>query len=436
MAVERETQLRRVLGFGAITVYAVGDILGAGIYALVGKVVAEAGAGAWLSFLISALIALFTGLTYAELSSRFPVAAGAAAYSQRAFAQPVVGFLVGVFVLASGITSAAAVSHAVVGYLNAFVELPPMAVSIGLLVLMTSINYAGIRESARINFVLTMVELSGLLLVMVVGFTYATGLPAGEALPRLTPPPDLGGVLAGTTIAFYAFIGFEDTVNVAEEVRDPSRVLPRAILIAITFTCLVYAGVAVAALLVVPRDTLASSSAPLLEVFHQAGVPLPPQAFSFVALFAICNTGLLNLIMASRLSYGMAREGLLPRIFTRVHPVRHTPWVAVLAAFALAAGLAASGGVQVLAQTTSLLLLCVFSVLHLGLFLIKRNEPETAAGVFVTPSWTPIVGLALCSVMAVQYPLSVYLRAAIVLGGGVVLYALIGRGHAKRKEGE
>lgn len=424
---EQNTSLRRVLGVGAITVYAVGDILGAGIYALVGKVVVEAGAGAWLSFVVSAAIALFTGLTYAELSSRFPVAAGAAAYSQRAFAQPVVSFAVGVFVLASGITSAAAVSHAVVGYLNAFIKLPPLAVSLGLLTVMTWINYVGIRESARVNFVLTLVELSGLLLVMVVGMSAAGGLPPGEALARLTPPPGAGGVLAGTTIAFYAFIGFEDTVNVAEEVRDASRVLPRAILVAISVTCLVYAGVTLAALLTVPREILAASGAPLLEVLNHAGVRMPPEVFSLVAIFAITNTGLLNLIMASRLSYGMAREGLLPAVLTRVHPARQTPWVAVMVAFALTAALAVSGGVQVLAQTTSLLLLCVFSVLHVGLLLIKRRDGEPIAGVFATPRWTPIVGLLLCSMLLVRYPPPVYLRAAIVFAGAMLLYALLGR---------
>ncbi len=422
-----ELHLRRVLGAGAITIYAVGDILGAGIYALVGKVVAVADNGAWISFVLSAVVALLTGLTYAELSSRFPVAAGAAAYCRRAYRHPVVAFLVGILVLASGITSAAAVSHAFVGYLDSFVVLPPMLASLGLLILMTVINYAGIEESARVNLVLTAVEVFGLLFVMVVGFSYARGIALSELTARLTPPADLAGVLTGAGLAFYAYIGFEDTVNVAEEVHDPSRVLPRAILVAISLTCVIYGAVAVVALLTVPRATLVSSGAPLLEVLNVAGVHLPGGTFSVVALFAICNTGLLNLIMASRLSYGMAREGLLPAALVRIHPVRRTPWVAVLAAFAVAAVLALSGGTQILAQTTSLLLLCVFAVLHAGLLRIKRREPAPGAGIFKTPLWTPVLGGVLCAALALQYPWGAYARAAVVLGAGLVLYLLLAR---------
>jgi amino acid transporter len=426
---ETKVELRRVLGPAAITVYAVGDILGAGIYALVGKVVATADSGAWISFVVSAVIALLTGLTYAELSSRYPVAAGAAAYCRRAYAHPAVAFLVGTLVLASGITSAAAVSHAFVGYLNSFIALPPLLASLGLLIVMTVINYAGIEESARVNLVLTLVEVAGLVLVMIIGFGYASGLPAGEWSTRLAPPADLAGVLAGAGIAFYAYIGFEDTVNVAEEVHEPQRTLPRAILLAISITCAIYAAVAIAALLTVPRHTLATSGAPLLEVLNTAGVHLPAGTFSIVALFAICNTGLLNLIMASRLSYGMAREGLLPAGLTRIHPVRRTPWVAVLVAFALAALLAASGGVQILAQTTSLLLLSVFTVLHAGLALIKRREAPPP-GVFTTPGWTPVLGVLLCLVMMLQYPPGAYARAVAVMALGAILYVVMTRSGA------
>jgi APA family basic amino acid/polyamine antiporter len=422
-----EPELHRALGGTAIAIYALGDVLGAGIYALVGKVAAVAQGGAWLSMLVAAVVALLTGLTYAELSSRFPVAAGAAAYCRRAFSHPAVAFLVGVFVLASGITSAAAVSHAFVGYLAPFVALPPLLASLGLLAAMTYLNYRGITESARVNVLLTAVEVTGLVVVAAAGMYYARGLPAVELAARLTPPVDLAAILAGAGIAFYAFIGFEDTVNVAEEVHDPSRNVPRAILIAITASCLVYAAVATAALVVVPQVRLAASAAPLLEVLTVAEVGIPAGAFSIVAIFAICNTGLLNLIMASRLAYGMAREGLLPAALARVHPVRRTPWVGVLAAFGLAALLAVSGGVQILAQTTSLLLLCVFAVLHVGLLVIKRRGSAVQSGTFVTPAWTPVAGAAVCSGMLLQFPPTAYARAGLVLVGGLLLYAAFGR---------
>lgn len=423
---EAASELKRTLGRTAITLYAVGDILGAGIYALVGKVVGVAGTSAWLSFGVAALLAVFTGFTYAELSSRHPVAAGAAAYSRRAFPHPIVAFLVGIFVLASGITSAATVSLAFAGYLAPFVTVPPVAGSVLLLGLMTFISYRGIQESSNVNVVLTIAESSGLLLVLVAGFYYASGLPAEVQLERVAPGAGLGQILSGATLAFYAYIGFEDTANVAEEVQDARRVLPRAILTAIGVSCLVYVGVTVAALLTLPVEQLATSQAPLLDVLRAAGIELPGGAFSIVALLAICNTGLLNLIMASRLSYGMAREGLLPAVLARVHPVRATPWVAVLLAYALAVALAVSGGVQILAQTTSLLLLCVFSVLHVGLLRLKRSEPVTDDEIFVTRAWTPVVGLVLCVTLALQFPLAAYGRALAVLVLGGVLYLALG----------
>jgi amino acid transporter len=422
-----EPGLRRALGVWAITVYAVGDILGAGIYALVGKVAAASGSAAWVSFLVSAVLALLTGLTYAELAARFPVAAGAAAYCRRAFSSPALSFLVGIFVLASGISSAATVSRAFVGYLEPFVSLPPLTTSLAVLALMTAVNYAGIEESARVNLVLTAVELSGLLLVIGVGLLHAASLPGGLPLGRLVPSAQPQAIFAGATIAFFAYIGFEDTVNVAEEVRDPSRALPRAILAAIGFTCFLYAAVTATALLVVPVQTLAESGAPLLQVLEISGVAIPPGMFSLVALFSIGNTGLLNLVMASRLAYGMAREGLLPRVFASVDPVRQTPRVAVLGSFVLASLLTVSGGVQVLAQTTSFLLLCVFALLHVALFVVKRREPAVPGGGFRTPTWTPVIGALLCAALAVRYPSEVVARAAVVLGTGVVLYFVVGR---------
>ena len=422
MADSGHAELKRTLGMTAITVYAVGDILGAGIYALVGKVAGSAGSSAWLSFVVAALLASLTGLTYAELVGRYPVAAGAAAYCKRAFRLPWLAFVVGILVLVSGITSAAAVSHAFVGYLDTFVVLPGFAASLGLLALMTLISFLGIEESARVNFVLTAAEFSGLVLVLVVGIAFASGQPGEVVAERVTPDLDLGGILAGVTVAFFAYIGFEDTVNVAEEVKDVQRVLPRAILIAIAVTSVLYLGVVLVALMAVPPDRLGQSDAPLLEVLDAAGVQVPGGAFSLIALLAITNTGLLNLIMASRMGYGMAREGLLPGVLARVHPERRTPWVAVLAAFVLAAALALSGGTRVLAQTTSLLLLLVFTLLHVALLVVKRRERGHPHDGFVTPFWTPILGALLCGAMTLQYPTEVYLRAAAVLAGALVLY--------------
>lgn len=416
------------MGVGALTVYAVGDVLGAGIYALVGKVASEAGGGAWASFLLAAFIASFTGLTFAELGSRYPVAAGAVAYVKRGFDSRVLAFVIGFVVMASGLTSAAAVSHAFVGYLETFVQVPVLAGSVGLLLLMSWVSYRGMRESSALNMVLTATELSGLLVIVFVGFAHARGLSLADLGDRLAPSAGGAGVLGGASVAFYAYVGFEDTANVAEEVRDPQRALPRAILTALIVSTVLYLAVSIAALLTVPRAELATSGAPLLAVLDAAGVPVPRSVFSIVALFAICNTGLLNLIMASRLAYGMAREGLLPKAVGRVHTARKTPHVAVALTFVLAVLLAVSGGVKFLAQFTALLLLIVFATLHVSLLRVKRRYGHSAEGAFTAPRWVPVLGVALCSFLMLQFSARLYLGAGTVLVAAVVLYALVGRG--------
>ncbi len=415
-------QLERSLGLAAVVVYAVGDILGAGIYALVGQVAAVASTGAWASFVVAAVVAAFTALTYAELSSRFPYAAGAAAYTQRVFASPLLAFLVGVFVLASGVTSAATVSLAFLGYLPKSLSLPAGWGSVALLAAMSLLSFWGMRESARVNLVLTLVEVGGLVLVLV-GAAHVLGeVGWSTARERLVLDADVAAVLGGATIAFFAFIGFEDTANIAEEVRDPSWVLPRAILIALAVTTTLYVAVAVGALVTLSADELAGHPAPLAAVVAAAGLEIPGGLFSWIALFAICNTGLLNLIMASRLAYGMARDGLLPAVIGRVHARRRTPWVGILVAFGLAGTLALSGGVRILAQTTSLLLLSVFATLHAALLKLKWQGEAAPDGVFVVPRWIPAVGLVVSLALLARYPLGGYLRALGLLAAGVLLF--------------
>ncbi len=425
---DHKTTLRATLTLPALAAYAIGDILGAGIYALVGKVAALCGPALWVAFTASAVVAMLTGLAYAELASRYPRSAGAALYCRQGFRHPLPAFVVGIFVLLSGLNSAAAVSRALVGYVHQFVAAPEIAVSLVFLVVVSVLNFWGIEESSRVNVVLTVVEVTGLLLVIVAGVAVARALPAGEVLGRLAPEPEhLRAVFPATTIAFFAFIGFEDVANVAEEARDPRRTLPRAIIIAIVFTTMMYVAVGVAALVAVPVETLAGSSAPLAAVVEASGIHVPGRLFAFIAIVAIANTGLLNLIMAARLSYGMAREGLLPAILGEVHAVRRTPSVAVAVAFALAALLSLTGGVQVLAQSTSVLLIVVFFLVHVSLVLVKRREPVAPAGAFTAPSFVPVAGALSCLWLFTQYPTEVYARAAVAAVAAVALYVVAGR---------
>jgi amino acid transporter len=270
--------------------------------------------------------------------------------------------------------------------------------------------------------VLTAVEFGGLLLVIAVGLMAASRLDAGVAAARLTDSIGLEGVIAGATVASYAYIGFEDTANIAEEVRDARRVVPRAILTAIAITTFLYVVVTVLALLVVPQAKLAGSTRPLLAVFEESGVAFPPGLFSVIALLAVGNTGLLNLIMTSRLTYGMSREGLLPPVLARVHPRRRTPWVSIIVTLLATVVLVVSGSVRVLAQTTSLLLLCVFTVLHVALLRLKRRHPDPGPDVFQAPVWTPLLGILVCGAMTLRFPPEVYARAALVVALAVALY--------------
>ncbi len=421
-----QNHLARKLGLGILALYGIGDILGAGIYVLVGKVAATAGQGAWISFLISALLAGLTGLTYAELASRVPKSAGAAAYSAAAFRPPVVSFLIGFFVLTSGLTSAAAVSLALHGYLTVFIHPPALAAAVLLVFLFGWLAYRGIEASAWTNAVLTLIELAGLLVVVAVGFLLVSKLPVSQLVSAATPDLGAAAILGGATLAFYAFVGFEDLANLAEEAKNPVRDIPRAILIAVAVSTIIYLAIILVVLWTVGPLGAAQSERPLLEVLSKAGRPVPAPVFAAVAMVAIANTGLTNFVMVTRLLYGMAAQGLLPRVLGTVHPLRKTPWVAVWTAGLLVILLAATGGVRLLAQTTSLLLVLVFGTLHVALLRLRRAE-AAPAGSFRSPRWSPWAGLLTCVLLCFYFPAGVYLRTAVVAVLGLALFAALNR---------
>ncbi len=428
--------LSRELGLTALILYGVGDILGAGIYALVGKVAGISGTSAWISFLVSAALAAVTGLTYAELASRIPRAAGAAAYCAEAFPRPLIGYLVGFFVLASGVTSTAAVSLAFHGYLKVFLDIPQLPAALALILFMSWISFRGIRESTGLNNVFTLIEVSGLLTVIAYGLAYAARQPEGALLARLEPSHGVLPILSGATLAFYAFIGFEDLANLAEEARDPQRDIPRAILAAVAISTAIYLTVICVVLWAMTPDEAAKSTTPLLDVLRIAGSGIPAKVFAPVALFAVCNTGLANLVMASRLLYGMAGQGVVPAPLAAIHPVRRTPHRAVLAAMGLCVALVLTGGVTVMAQTTSLLLILVFAALHAALIVLRRRNPSPA-GVFHAPAFAPYAGIGVCLLMASQAPGKAYGRMLLVLGVALAFYRAadpLGRLYARTVE--
>ncbi|GGP99151.1 APC family permease [Streptosporangium pseudovulgare] len=418
--------LKRVIGRKVLLLFVIGDILGAGIYALVGKVAGYVGGALWLPFLIAFVLAALTATAYAELVGKYPRAAGAALYANKAFGIPFVTFMVAFAVLMSGITSASAAARAFGGnYLGEFVTLPAVVGALIFLGLVTLVNFAGISESVRVNVVLTIIEAFGLLVIVAIG-VYALVSGEGEPARAVQFHPVNGaflGVLGGTALAFYSLLGFEDSVNLAEECRDPQRDFPRALFGGITVAALIYMAVAFTATMLVDTRTLTESTGPLLEVVKVAGLAFPPKLFALIALLAVGNTALINMLMASRLVYGMAREGIVPGVFASVHHRRSTPWVAILFTVGIAVALVVTGDVSGLADTTVLLLLCVFALVNVAVLILRGDPVEHAH--YRAPSWMPVLGAVVCVVLAL--PVTgregeVYLRAGALLAVGVVLW--------------
>ncbi|GAA5055618.1 amino acid transporter [Thermocatellispora tengchongensis] len=418
--------LRRVIGRKVLLLFVVGDILGAGIYALAGKVAGHVGGALWVPFLVAFVLAALTATAYAELVGKYPRAAGAALYVNKAFAVPFVTFIVAFAVMMSGITSASAAARAFGGdYLAEFVSLPTVVGALIFLGLITLVNFAGISESVRVNVVLTLIEAFGLLVIIAIG-VYALIVGDGEPARALEFHPVHGaflGVLGGTALAFYALLGFEDSVNLAEEAKDPQRDFPRALFGGLVVAALIYMAVAFTATMLVDTETLRTSSGPLLEVVRVAGLSFPPKLFALIALLAVGNTALINMLMASRLVYGMARERIVPRAFAIVHPTRATPWVAILFTVAIAVVLVSTGDVGGLADTTVLLLLCVFTLVNVSVLVLRRERSEHAH--FRAPTWAPVLGAVVCAALALPITgrgLDVYVRAAVLIAIGVVLW--------------
>ncbi|MEU6740795.1 APC family permease [Streptosporangium sandarakinum] len=418
--------LKRVIGRKVLLLFVVGDILGAGIYALVGKVAGYVGGALWLPFLVAFVLAALTATAYAELVGKYPQAAGAALYANKAFGLPFVTFMVAFAVLMSGITSASAAARAFGGnYLGEFVTLPAVVGALIFLGLVTLVNFAGISESVRVNVVLTIIEAFGLLVIVAIGI-YALVSGEGEPARAVQFHPVNGaflGVLGGTALAFYSLLGFEDSVNLAEECRDPQRDFPRALFGGLTVAALIYMAVAFTATMLVDTRTLTESTGPLLEVVKVAGLSFPPKLFALIALLAVGNTALINMLMASRLVYGMAREGIVPGVFAAVHHRRSTPWVAILFTVGIAVALVVTGDVSGLADTTVLLLLCVFALVNVAVLVLRKDRVEH--GHYRAPSWMPVLGAVVCVVLAL--PVTgreggVYLRAGVLLIVGVVLW--------------
>ncbi len=390
--------LNRSLSLPLITFYGLGTIIGAGIYVLIGVVASKAGMFSPIAFLLAAFIAGFTAFSYAELSSRLPHSAGEAVYIQNAFGKRWLSTATGWCVVVIGLVSSATIVNGFVGYLGVFVQVPDWLAITCLVVSLGLIASIGISQSVWLATIITLIEIGGLIYVLVVAGDSFSQLPA--RLPEMIPAFETetwSGIFIGAFLAFYAFIGFEDMVNVAEEVKDAPRILPKAIIIALIVSTILYLAIALVAVLALPINDLASSKAPLALIVEnsvEAGSYKSTLFISGISLIAVVNGALIQIIMASRVLYGMGNTGLAPRILAKVHPRTQTPLLstglAVIAVLILALWLP----LVTLAQVTSFITLAIFAVVNLALIRLKLRTPSVPGTVHY-PLWVPIMGASL-----------------------------------------
>lgn len=440
------SELKRTVGPGQMMLYGIGSMLGAGIYGLVGRAAGLMGGAMWMAFLLAMCAALLTGLSYASLASRYPRAAGAAYATQRAFKLPWLSYLVGLTVVASGIASAATQSKVVALNLNTLLGLEfgatiggaPLEIlllALGFIALIGGIVFRGITESLWANTVCTLIEAFGLVLVIAVGFRYWGQTDLMEvAVTQANPQAALtfALVLQGALLTFFSFLGFEEMLNVAEEVKDPQRNMPIAMIGAMAVVCTLYMAVAITAVSIVPWQELSTAPAPLRAVIERAAPWFPAIGFTFITIAAVANTALVNTIMGSRMLYGLSRQGLLPKSLGKVHGTRRTPHIAIATLLVVIVALQFAGDISQLASATVLLLLLVFTIVNIALIVLKRREGNMP-GCFNAPAIIPGLGAVICFVLILGQGLQVDWRAPMIAGGMIAiilaLYFAIGRGH-------
>lgn len=380
-------KLQRRIGLGLLTAYGVGVMVGAGIYVLVGTVIGHAGIWAPLAFLLAGLVALFSALSYAEFATRLPEAAGQAAYIEAGFSSRGLGMLAGLAIVLTGVISGAAVLRGGVGYLSTFVDWPePLLIAIFGAVLAV-IAIIGVLESLALIAVLTVIEVVGLLAVVGAGFLGPPG-PDWSGFSDLTPP-SMAGIAAAFSLSIFAFIGFEDLTNMAEEAREPSRTMPRAILLALFLTSALYILVSLAAVRAASHADLSSSEQPMALIWQQA-TGTSAGFLSAIAVAAALNGVLAQIVMASRVLFGLGRRSKMLAGFAKTHPRFETPARATLL---VGAGLLAAAlllPVETLAEAAATVLLAVFVAVNAALIRLHRRDPDAP---FRVPVWVPWAGL-------------------------------------------
>jgi APA family basic amino acid/polyamine antiporter len=403
--------------------YGVGLILGAGIYALIGSATGEAGNAVWLSFILAAVTAVFTGLSYAELSSMYPKAAAEYTYTKNAFKNNFVAFLVGWLTLFVAIISASTIALGFGGYFAGLFGAPILISAILVIIVLSFVNFIGIRESSSMNVIFTIIEAAGLGLIIWIGFA----LFGNSQVDYFEAPNGLKGIFSAFTLVFFAYIGFENIANIAEEVRNPKKVLPRAIILSISITAIIYILVSISAIRVLDWQELGSSIAPLADVVKKALGPQAQLILLSIALFATTNTVLIMLLSGSRTLYGIARDKSLPAIFGIIHQGRKTPWVGVIVIGSLAVAFTFAGDISTIANISVFAIIMVFIAVNFSLIWLRIKEPQ-AERPFKVPlnvknfPILPVLGIITPIIGVIQLDTYVILMGIGVVLSGAVFY--------------
>jgi amino acid transporter len=388
----RKVLLKRDISLIMLVFYGLGNILGAGIYVLIGKVSGIADIYTPFSFLLAAFIVLFTSLTYAELSSRFPYSAGEALYAKKAFNSKYLSIIIGFMIALSGILSSATILHGFYGYVSTFISIPKTLSSISLIIILCFIAILGIAKSVKFAAILTCVEIFGLLFILFIGFE---NINFNEvSMVNFIPDFNISiwyTISIGAFLAFYAFIGFEDMVNIAEEVKEPTKTMPKAIIIALIVSTMLYILVTIVSILAINPSELSKSVAPLADVYSKL-TNKEPILLSFIGMFAVINGALVQIIMVSRLFYGMGENNWLPKIFSNINEKTRTPIFSTVVASFLVLIFTLWLPIVTLASLTSFFIFIIFTLMNLSLIKIKREVPNPE-GVLVYPIWIPMVGV-------------------------------------------
>jgi amino acid transporter len=394
--------LKRSISLPLLTLYGLGTTIGAGIFVLIGKIAGISGIYAPIAFLLASVLAGLSAFSFAELSSRYPESAGEAAYVREGLGSNNLALIVGLLVVTAGLVSTSAIVIGFSGYLGEFVPWPAAISRVGVVLVLGALVCSGIGLSVTLAAIITLAEIGVLLIIIAFG---AELVGTEVEWVTVAPPLDDGniwfGVVTGAVLAFYAFIGFEDIVNVAEETRDPTRVVPYAIVLTLLCTTILYVVVAAVAVAAVPIDDLAKSEAPLSLIFERAS-GFSGKPISAIAVISVLNGALIQIIMASRVLFGLSRRKLLPAWFGAVHPRSKTPVAATLFCTGIVVILTSTFQIERLAGVTSLVALTIFAMVNLALLRIKRTRLEVRDQKISVPTWVPFLGL-LASIALVAF---------------------------------